>query len=313
MVSVSVVVPTYNNENYIRTCINNLLAQTLKNIEIIVIDDCSTDNTWKILKMQYLGIKKIIRVRNETNIGTSASRNKGTELANGKYITYVDHDDIVEPTYLEVMYNNAERYDADISACGAKVKFLNDEPRCYVSRKKYIKNDNDNAILEALTKFEIDTITWGKIIRRDLVQKYDLKFPKTVMEDIYFWFLASCYANSYISTDEMLYTWKVNDSSQSIDINFSNKYVDNFCSVKDRAKNDINIARGNGVKISPETEQHIYEFLIETSVYTMHKFMTLDIWPNIVENIECKLNENNSGNAIYISKLLTMYSKIRNC
>ena len=98
---VSVIIPVYNGEKYIATCIESMLNQTYANIEIIIIDDGSTDQTARICD-QYKN-EKIIVIHKE-NAGASAARNTGLDIASGSYIVFVDADDNVELTYIEDMY-----------------------------------------------------------------------------------------------------------------------------------------------------------------------------------------------------------------
>ncbi|MDR0920657.1 MAG: glycosyltransferase, partial [Oscillospiraceae bacterium] len=115
MYTVSIVIPVYNRQETIEFCLDSLKLQSLSqdNFEVIVVDDCSTDKTLAVLK-KYKKIKNFRVVSLEENSGTPAApRNKGIELATGKYIMFVDSDDIVTPFSLEYMSDMAERSDAD--------------------------------------------------------------------------------------------------------------------------------------------------------------------------------------------------------
>ena len=108
---VSIIVPAYNVERYIEECIDSLLNQSYKNIEIIVLDDASTDATRYLLK-QYEG--RIQIVENDTNQGQGARRNQGMKLAKGEYIYFVDSDDWIESKTIEELVNQAVKTDADL-------------------------------------------------------------------------------------------------------------------------------------------------------------------------------------------------------
>ena len=113
-IKVSVVVPAYNVENYIEDCLKSLINQTLKEIEIIVVNDGSTDNTFEIIN-KYANLDFRIKVISQENQGISVTRNNGIKIAKGEYIGFVDSDDWVDENYFEELYNTAKKFDADIS------------------------------------------------------------------------------------------------------------------------------------------------------------------------------------------------------
>lgn len=117
---ISVIVPAYNVENYLERCIKSLLNQIYSNIEILIIDDGSTDHTDRIRKKLAAKDKRIkcLSYAKKEHYGLSAARNLGIENAAGEYIAFVDADDFVRPQFLEVLYRNLVQYQADISVCG---------------------------------------------------------------------------------------------------------------------------------------------------------------------------------------------------
>ena len=119
---ISIIIPAYNIENYIAKCLDSLLNQTYKNLEIIVVDDGSSDNTGKIVDDYVLRYKNIKAIHKK-NGGVSSARNSGIDVANGEYIGFVDGDDIVDKEMFEILMDNAIKYEADISHCGYKMIF----------------------------------------------------------------------------------------------------------------------------------------------------------------------------------------------
>ncbi|WML36751.1 glycosyltransferase family 2 protein [Clostridium sp. OS1-26] len=91
---VSIIMPCYNSENYIEEAIKSVIGQTYENWELIIIDDCSNDNSISIVKKYCMQDKRILFYQNEKNIGTAKTRNKGVEFAKGQYIAFLDSDDI---------------------------------------------------------------------------------------------------------------------------------------------------------------------------------------------------------------------------
>ena len=111
---VSIIVPTYNVENYIEDCLDSLVNQTLQDIEIIVINDGSTDNTLENI-LKYSTKDKRIKVLYQKNAGPSAARNKGLEAATGEYVAFVDADDWISPNYMENLYREITQNNCDIA------------------------------------------------------------------------------------------------------------------------------------------------------------------------------------------------------
>ena len=121
---VSVIVPVYNVEKYIDRCVNSIINQTYKTIEIILVDDGSTDSCSKICD-KYANEDTRIKVIHKENGGLSDARNEGIKIATGKYITLIDSDDYVEPDYVELLYNLLIENDADMSVCKHFVVYEN--------------------------------------------------------------------------------------------------------------------------------------------------------------------------------------------
>src|SRR5690606_14593316 len=112
--AVSIITPAYNAEKYIEKTIESIQAQTFKDYEHIIIDDCSSDRTSAIIKRYARGDPKIRLIKHSSNTGASVARNDGIEIAQGEYITFVDGDDFVVDDMLEVLYDNATTYDTDL-------------------------------------------------------------------------------------------------------------------------------------------------------------------------------------------------------
>ena len=113
MIKVSVVLPIYNVEKYLPKCLESIINQTLKDIEIICVNDCSPDNSENIIKEYAKKDNRIKLINNENNIGVGLSRNIGADSSNGEYISFIDSDDFIESNYLESLYSTAKKYDAE--------------------------------------------------------------------------------------------------------------------------------------------------------------------------------------------------------
>lgn len=119
-IKVSVIVPIYNTEKFLKKCIDSIVNQTLEEIEIILINDGSTDNSHNICEEYSKKYPQKIRYINNKNIGCSASRNLGMSLAQGEYIAFVDSDDYIDKEMYQEMYEKARKEDLDIVVCGIK-------------------------------------------------------------------------------------------------------------------------------------------------------------------------------------------------
>ena len=126
---ISIIIPAYNSENYVSECIDSVINQTYKNIEIVIINDGSTDNTLSIIQGYQKKDKRIVLI-NQKNMGVYESRCNGIRVAHGKYITFLDADDLLTYDCIEVMYNSIKKYNSNIVRCNFK----------YLSNKGYVTN-----------------------------------------------------------------------------------------------------------------------------------------------------------------------------
>ena len=179
---ITVIVPVYNVENYLNKCLDSLINQTYKNLEIIVINDGSTDNSGEICQEYAQKDNRIIYIEQE-NGGLSDARNTGLERMTGSYVTFVDSDDWIEPDYVEVLYNKLIEYQADI-AIGNYYSYNEDEAMYYfhINGESYYEKLYDNiSIFENLydskqmKSFSLIS-AWGKIYKAKLFD--DILFDK---------------------------------------------------------------------------------------------------------------------------------------
>lgn len=146
MAKISIIVPVYNNKKFLEKCLNSLINQTLKDIEIICINDESTDKSLQLLE-KFANIDKRIQIINQTHSGPSIARNKGIKKAKGEYIGFVDSDDWVDLNFFEQLYINVKKYNADIGVAGIK------RVRSY-KWKYHIKFEKEEVIQDINKKFQ---------------------------------------------------------------------------------------------------------------------------------------------------------------
>ena len=211
---VSVIVPAYNAENSIKKCLDSLLNQTLKNIEIIVINDCSQDDTLKILKTYK---DKIVLIDNKKNLGPSASRNKALDIAKGKYIGFVDSDDYVDKTMYEKM-SSCMNDEVDLVCCG-RYNITKGKKEEIINRSK----ETDPHKFSKTSNYNTD-----KLFKREIIEKNKLRQPEDFMyaEDFAFGIRYKYYARKMYIIEEPLYYY-VFDSDNSI----TNSYNENIIKI----------------------------------------------------------------------------------
>lgn len=190
---VSVIVPIYNDEKYIRLCVDSIIAQTYNKLEIILIDDASKDMSLEICQEYALQDNRVKVLHNDMNCGVSVSRELGYQQATGEWICFIDHDDYMCPWAIECLLNAADEM-ADIIA--GKYKSILDG---YFGKYMCVENDKaDVLVLEhdiavdtlgSFGKYEVPECLWGKIYRKSLFEKinfgkYREKFSKIFFEDI---------------------------------------------------------------------------------------------------------------------------------
>lgn len=182
---ISVIVPIYKVEAYLRQCLDTIVGQTYKNLEIILIDDGSPDKCPQICD-EYAGKDNRIRVIHQKNGGLSAARNAGLDIATGDYIAFVDSDDWVELNMYETLLANITNTNADIVTCGIYYNFPNYEVGSSVNDEVTVEYSNEAAIalipdVNANIRFEV----WNKIFRRSLIA--GLRFKEgQIYEDVFF-------------------------------------------------------------------------------------------------------------------------------
>lgn len=208
-VKVSVIVTVYNLEMYIRQCIDSIVNQTLEDIEIICVDDGSTDKSLEILK-EYENNDSRIRVVTQENAGAGAARNKGMSLASGKYLSFLDGDDFFEPDMLEKAYKLAEADEADFVVY--KSNQYHTESETYTFPSWVVRE----AELPPYHPFSFRQVTtnvfkvfvgwaWDKLYRKEFIDKYNLKFQEQrTSNDMYFVFAALVLAKRISVVPEIL-------------------------------------------------------------------------------------------------------------
>ena len=205
---ISVIIPVYNVEEYLNECLDSIVNQTIKDIEIICVDDGSTDNSLSILN-EYLSKDERFLVITQKNLGPSVSRNKGIDSAKGDYITFIDSDDyLLNNDYLEKLYNACEKHNADIAVASivrGKEKKV----------KPFLNIDKEEVTTEYKEKLKICDVpelnyVWNKLYRKSSWMSAGLRFPEGMYyEDTWLTHKILFYTGKLVGVPKITYFYRM--------------------------------------------------------------------------------------------------------
>jgi len=207
--TISVIIPIYNAEKYLKQTLDCICSQTYKNLEIVCVLDCPTDNSTEIAKEISKEDNRIKLIEHSKNRGLPAARNSGVENATGEYIHFMDADDLLNPDFYEMMISAAEEANADVSACSVfyekkqwrSIWFQNRE---VLSGAQKIKK----------TEVVISSWAWRYLIKKSFWNKYNFSFPDLVpMEDKPVMIPMIYYANKVVLCPDAIYFYKKCENS----------------------------------------------------------------------------------------------------
>lgn len=214
MAKVSIIIPVYNVEKYLKTCLDSVINQTLSDIEIICVNDGSTDNSLEILK-EYEKKDNRIKIITKENGGLSSARNAGLEHVTGDFCYFLDSDDYVEPTLFEYALNIFDNFDVDFFCFGAEAFKDGEIIQSLDGLNNYLKVKRDGVFnLNFEIKSSINIHVWNKIFKTSIIKNYGIKFiDKLLYEDIYFtWYYLLVSQKAYFDT-EIYYHYRVRANS----------------------------------------------------------------------------------------------------
>ena len=262
MPQISIIMPVYNTDKYLRRTLDALLNQTFGDIEIIAIDDGSTDDSLKILN-EYAERDSRVVVITQKNSGPATARNKGLDAATGKYLMFCDSDDWYEPNMCQVMFDTIEKQKTDLVTCHNKWGFEENLPNSDKGRstdKHFNNNWYGRHRITNKTIGAINSTVWNKIFKRDIIEHYAIRFPDCFNnEDLTFVFMYMLVINSVYFIQQPLYNYFVRQNSlvsKVINNNPTNKF-DGFCATQHM----LTFAKTNQLSVSHK-KHIIYFFLI---------------------------------------------------
>ena len=300
---ISVIIPMYNAEKYIESCLDSLAAQTFKDFEVIVVDDCSTDRSVEIvdgISDKFNGRLHLLK-REKNSGGAAIPRNVGMRFSHGKYIAFCDNDDMFTSSALADLYKIAEDTQADVlhaerflSTNNAGSKLDQKSPLTikswevgpFVTKPEFVPYDIGERI-KLFTQMRLLWNVWNKFFRRDFITKNCLEFPNVkIIDDMMFCFYCFCLAEKYVRVPTIFNLYRVRKDSHS----------HNFPSVEDYFHQSINTIK-EGTKILDDFmngmdffKQHTeYKHMAINFFVQSHLNQTIDVCsktpPHVMESI----------------------------
>lgn len=210
---ISVIIPVYNSEAVLESCLSSLFSQTYTNFEIILIDDGSSDASLKICEKYAKEYSNVFALRQAENKGPSSARNLGIEASHGDYIAFVDSDDQIAPQYLETLLTNIKNSGADISAVSYQIVKRGKQPKQNKDNKTLSFSSNE-AIADLLYQNRLDSSQCCKLYRKSVIEKIRFDERISVYEDLLFVYQAFCNCNKIVWSDQKLYYYFKQDNGQ---------------------------------------------------------------------------------------------------
>lgn len=294
---ISLIVPVYNVEKYLEKCVNSILKQTYKNLEIILVDDGSRDKSAEICDK----LKKVdnrIIVVHKTNGGLSDARNAGIEIATGNYLGFIDSDDYIQNDMYEYLYKLIKENNGDISICDYKIIYEDEDFHVEKKINKIQTYTKIDAMKELLKKNQIQDYAWNKLYKRNLFS--NIKYPVgRKMEDLGTTYKLFDKANKIIKGNQKKYFYL-----QRMGSIVNNKTIDLFIDKYELSFERYNYLKNKyGEVIENETDmvQKILE-LYQIKDITVYKYIEEKRINKILENI---LNQKN------VKKNLTLKLRVK--
>ena len=222
--AITVVITTYNIESYVIDCVNSVLQNDFQDYEILLIDDCSTDNTFKICEHMANSNEKIRAIQRKKNGGAGAARNLGLINARGKYIYFVDGDDLISTTALKILFEAAEKNNADVVHTSYWFVIDDEDFKASNFNKKNIFHDVNPAagflqsdiferIVNEWAKGETALMIWLNFYRRDFLISNEIRFAEMIAEDMTFSLIDISFAEKYLKIPQAVYLHRVRQGS----------------------------------------------------------------------------------------------------
>ncbi len=198
MAIISIIIPVYNVESYLQRCLDSVSRQTFQDTEIICINNCSTDDCGKMLAQYAEKDSRVRVINNAVNLGVGMSRNIGLQAADGEFVYFMDSDDYIESGYLQQLYDNAIKHNADITM-NTSVWVEEDGKKHQYIHRPMPAIPEDGCYMDSVAASEKTyCVVWTRLFRRELLISNQIQFEKiNYAEDIVFNYAANIYAKSF--------------------------------------------------------------------------------------------------------------------
>lgn len=252
---VSVIVPVYNTEKYLERCIRSIINQTYSNLEIICINDGSSDNSLHILQCLKKEDERIIII-NQQNKGVGEARNMGIEVSTGDYISFVDSDDVIDQNYFEILMNNAIHYNLD-TVC-SNICAISNNGIVYPFEKQISDSIlTNNQTIRDYLNFKISPAVWGKLYRRDIIG--ETRFPAiNINEDFIFEWEVIKKSQRFLKTNNTHYNYY----EDRIDSLTKKKFSQSNMSIIDHANQVLKDIYEGYPKLLIDAKNYFYAFVL---------------------------------------------------
>lgn len=206
MAKVSVIVPVYNVEKYLPQCIDSIVKQHFQNLEILLVDDGSTDSSGRICDT-YAEKDSRIRVIHQSNAGAANAKNTGLDQALGDYIAFIDSDDYVEPNWLQTMVSTAEKYQADIVECDFDKVFTNRNEVVNCFRDAYQCFSAEEYLEQYLNNWTC-SLFWNKLFKTNVMNNIRFRKERRCIDDEFFTYKVISGAKRIVRVNDILYHYR---------------------------------------------------------------------------------------------------------
>ena len=225
MKDISIIIPVYNGEKYIEECLDSILEQKYSNIEVIIVDDGSVDNSYDICK-RYSDSYPFIKVIHQSNMGVSKARNTALIESKGKYIYFLDSDDKLNNNFFSTVLDNIENY--DLLTFNWYTWYINDKFKSGID-KEYILDKKSAMEMCTKVKDSFQGYLWNKLFLGKIIRDNNLKFNEeiSVCEDLLFVLKYLTYCDKIHCIDDILYNYRMRKGSVSKKFNL-NKFKSTF-------------------------------------------------------------------------------------
>ena len=265
---ISLIIPVYNVEKYLRKAFKSVEKQIFKDFEVIIVNDGSTDNSMEIIN-EFASRNKNFIVVDQENKGLSEARNKGISISKGKYIAFMDSDDYIEENFLSVLYENAVRHNADIVCCNFNFYYPENELKVYMPLTSLPGiYTGSKALKKLILDISVHHFAWNKLYKRNLFIDKDVRFYDMYFEDIATSPRLFYYADKVVLLGKALYNYTSRESSILGNINY--KKINDFISSLGTIRNFL-----ENKKAYKKYKNHIWIYSQKAKIVCYHYILQM--------------------------------------